>query len=169
MDILHTRLLSLADLDQFRQLRLRGAQEEPAAFLEDYDELCAAPEEHFTRYFANGWIAGAFLGDRLAGACGLYRCKGKKLAHKGVVWGVYMAPEARGQGGARRLIEILLAEAQAASIELVQLSTDMSNKVTVALYQSLGFREYGVEKHMLKLADRYVDDVWMVKFLKESA
>ncbi len=159
------RLLTVADVELFREIRLRGLKEHPDAFLDSYEESVDWPLERFKKWFGNGWIAGGFVDQKLLGITGLYRQDRIKIRHKGMVWGVYVAPEARGFGIARRLIEILLAEAKKAGLELVQLSTDVTNPITVALYQSFGFEPYGVEKHILKLQDRYVDDVVMVKFL----
>lgn len=159
-----TRLLTAADAEAFHRLRLRAVKEEPRSFLETYEE---AKQKTAASYFESGWIAGAFSGDALVGITGLFRHKGAKVAHKGTVWGVYVAPEARGQGLARRLIETVVEEAARAGLELVQISTDITNPATKGLYQSLGFEPYGTEKHITKLSDgSYVDDVWMVKFLK---
>src|SRR5262249_37293677 len=133
-----------------------------------YEDAAQWPLEEFTRYFDQGWIAGAFMGEALVGMVGLYRNKGLKIQHKGKIWGVYVAPEARGQGAARRMIELLLEKARGAGLEHIMLSTDVTNERTVGLYQSLRFTPCGMEKHILKLPHRYVDDVVMVKFLTEA-
>ncbi len=159
------RLLTVGDAEQFRNVRLYGLQESPHAFLEDYTECADQPLEYFHRYFKNGWIAGAFRDGRLIGIAGLYIQKGIKLHHKGMVWGVYIMPESRGQGLAKQLIAMLIEEAQKARLELVQLSTDESKSSTVRLYTQLGFEVYGREQHIMKVANEYVTDVLMVKFL----
>lgn len=159
-----TRLLTAADAETFHRLRLRAVKEETQSFLETAEEVRQKPA---AEYFKNGWIAGAFVAGKLAGIAGLYRHNGKKVEHKGTVWGVYVVPEARGQGLARKLIETVVKEAKKAGLELVQISTDRTNAATQGLYKNLGFKPYGIEKHIMKLADgRYIDDVWMVKFLK---
>ena len=160
------RLLTLDDLAQFHALRLRACREEPTAFMEAYEELAYKPVEEFTKYFDNGWIAGAFMDGQLAATAGLFRHKGLKVQHKGTVWGVYTAPQARGKRFSRRCIESVLKEAKQAGLERVHLSTNTENPITIALYQSLGFEPWGVEKHILKLTDgSYVDDVMMTKSL----
>ena len=104
----------------------------------------------------------------LVGISGLYREEGKKLRHKGTIWGVYVAPEARGHGAGRALLTKLLAEAKKAGMELVHLSADETNPITLRLYQSVGFIEYGREKHIMKVGDHYVTDVLMAKFLSQE-
>ncbi len=162
------RLLTVHDAEMTRQLRLRACREESAAFLEAYEELVQLPPEDFKRRFENGWIAGAFMGNTLVGIAGLYRHKGLKVRHKGTVWGVYVAPEARGHGIAQRCIEMLLEQAAQADIELAQLSTDATNEATITLYKKLGFEIYGLEKCVTKIDDRYIDDVLMTKFLVQT-
>ncbi len=160
------RLLTLDDLALFHALRLRACREEPAAFMEAYEELVDKPLIEFAKYFDNGWIAGAFTEGKLVGAAGLFRHKGLKVQHKGTLWNVYVAPEARSRGLARGCIEMVLGEARRAGLECVHLSTTAADPITVSLYKSLGFEPWGVEKHILKLADgTYVDDVVMAKTL----
>jgi ribosomal protein S18 acetylase RimI-like enzyme len=163
------RFMAVEDVALYRELRLRGLKDHPEAFLEAYEEAITWPMKRFERFFDNGWIVGGFVNGELKGMSGLYRHRGVKLEHKGTVWGVYVAPEARGHGMARHAISMLIEEAQKHGIEQVHLSTDMNNEITVSLYKQLGFEPYGTEKHILKLPDKYVDDLLMVKFLNSQA
>jgi ribosomal protein S18 acetylase RimI-like enzyme len=160
------RLLSPeTEVEIFRTIRLRALKAEPFSFLDDYEESLAEPPENFARYFKNCWIACAFIDGEAVGLAGLHWQPRKKVCHKGTVWGVWVDPKARGKGIARKLITLLLEKAKEAGLELVQISTDETNPVTLGLYQSLGFEEYGREKNILKVDTHYVTDVWMVKFL----
>jgi len=51
-------------------------------------------------------IFGAFDGQDLVGTVGLHRERGLKLAHKAVIWGVYVAPSFRQRGVGRLLRRI---------------------------------------------------------------
>ena len=164
------RLLTRQDNEMFRVLRLRACKEEPASFLEAYEDLISLPPQAFERYLDNGWIAGAFFGNELIGIAGMHRHKGRRIEHKGTVWGVYVVPEQRGFGYSKKLLSIVLTEASVFGLEVAMLSTDASNIKTIKLYKSLGFVPYGVEKKTLKLSDdHYVDDMWMMKYLHEEA
>lgn len=161
------RLLTITDLAIFHDIRLRACKEEPVAFMEAYEELADKPLHEFGKYFDNGWIAGGFVGDTLRATAGLFRHRGLKVEHKGEVWGVYCAPEARGQGLVKGCIALVLEEARKAGIELVQLSVAEQSPAPMALYRSFGFEPWGVQKHITKLADgSYVNDVMMVKWLE---
>jgi GNAT superfamily N-acetyltransferase len=91
---------------------------------------------------------------------------GIKLKHKANIGPVYVVPEMRGKGIAKVMMKAMLKTAQEMGIELLQLSANAMHPETVALYKSFGFEPYGIEKHIMKLADgRYVDDILMEKFL----
>lgn len=160
------RLLTVEDVADFRALRLQACREEPVAFTESYEELSVLAEADFKQHFHNGWIVGAYLDNALVAMAGLYRNKGLKVQHKGNIWGVYVATQARGRGISRKCMEMLIEQAQKAGLESIQLSTDASNPVSVGLYKSLGFEAWGIEKHFAKLPNRYVDEVYMTLFLQ---
>ena len=157
------RLLTLDDAKIFHTLRLRAVKEEPDSFLETTEEVTAKKVE---TYFENGWISGAFTDGKLVGIAGLYRHKGKKLEHRGTIWGVYIIPQARKKGYARGMIELLLKAAKEAGLERILLSANSEHMETQRMYQHLGFEPYGVEKQLMKRADgSYVDDVLMAKVI----
>ena len=51
-------------------------------------------------------------------------------------------------------------------VELIQLSVVSDNEAALRLYESLGFVEYGIEKHALKQDSRYYDEILMAKDLE---
>jgi GNAT superfamily N-acetyltransferase len=161
------RLLNEADFSAFRALQLRALKDHPESLLADYEEIKAQPEEQAKRQFSSRVFFGAFEEAELVGYVGLNRHRGKKVRHKAGVGGVYVAPEMRGKGVARRMIEAVIEEAKACGIELLLISANSSHHATIGLYKSLGFEPYGTEKHILKLTDgSYVDDVLMMQFIK---
>ncbi len=76
--------------------------------------------------------------------------------------GLCAAGQGRSAGVARRLVEAVLEHARA-RVEQVNLAVDRRNMHARRLYTSLGFVEYGLEKNALKIGDRYLDDVLMVR------
>lgn len=162
------RLLTTDDAALFRALRARACSEEPGSFLMTGEEAEQQSDAQIRHMLSGSWVLGAFLGDTMVGMTGLQRNPNLKTRHKGMVWGVYVAPEARGLRCASKMIERLLDIAKQDGVEVVTLSTDVTNPITVELYKSLGFEPYGVEPHLLKLDDgSYIDDVWMVKYLEK--
>jgi RimJ/RimL family protein N-acetyltransferase len=96
----------------------------------------------------------------LMGVAGLHVPDGAKTRHKGVLWGMFVRPEARGTGLAAALLARVIEHA-AGMVEEVQLTVVASNAAAVRLYARTGFREYGLERRALKLDGRYYDEVLM--------
>jgi ribosomal protein S18 acetylase RimI-like enzyme len=64
----------------------------------------------------------------------------------------------------RRLIEAVLDVARQ-RVELIQLTVEHDNEQARRLYASLGFLDYGLEKHALKQDGHYYDEMLMAKDL----
>jgi len=107
-------------------------------------------------------VWGGWLDDSpLAGVAGLAVYEAPKLRHKGVLWGMYVRPEARGRGLAAALVHQVLAHARAL-VEQVCLTVVASNIAARRLYTAAGFQEYGLERRGLKVGTEYYDQVLMV-------
>ncbi len=108
---------------------------------------------------------GAFSDAELVGVAGLRIGEGRKEAHKGLLWGVFVRPRSRKTGLGRRLVETIIDFART-RVELIQLAVVSENEQARRLYAGLGFVEYGFEQKALKQDDRYYDEVLMAKDLK---
>jgi ribosomal protein S18 acetylase RimI-like enzyme len=99
------------------------------------------------------------------GVAGFCQHEGTKMSHKGILWGMYVRPEARGSGLATALVETVLEHASK-EVEQVQLTVVVNNLRARRLYERMGFVEYGLEKESLKYRGAYFDETLMVKFLR---
>src|SRR5215213_7015563 len=106
------RTLEPSDVELFYSFRLRGLKENPEAFGSTYaEESVISAEVMRSRFPCTGenFVLGAFGEEnRLIGVAGFYRDTHLKLRHKGVIWGMYVAPEARGGGVGRALLSALI-------------------------------------------------------------
>jgi ribosomal protein S18 acetylase RimI-like enzyme len=177
------RFLGASDAAAYWRIRLEALEFEPEAF-------GSSPEEHLDLSLddialrlsadssnndplnnvpSNNFVVGAFVGERLAGTAGFLRNKGLKERHKGFIWGVYVAREARGKSAGREMLQMLLARAATIEgIEQIKLAVATSGEAAVSLYRSLGFESFGCERRALKIGDRYVDEEHMVLFVKRA-
>jgi RimJ/RimL family protein N-acetyltransferase len=167
---MNIQVLNETHANQYHQLRLQALKVNPEAFgstyereikfsLETVKERIVPSEEKF--------VLGAFDGeDALVGIVTFIRENSLKTAHKGNIFGMYVTPECRGQGVGKRLILDLITRARnfegLEQINLTVVSTNLSAK---NLYESIGFRSYGVERNALKFNGQYDDEDLMVIYL----
>jgi ribosomal protein S18 acetylase RimI-like enzyme len=166
---MNIRLLTEHDLIPFQILRLRGLQETPDAFAitsEEFQQeslpqilerLCVEgdPPERF--------VLGAFdREDSLIGIAGFFRENLIKMRHKAYIWGMYVAPEVRGQGIGKMLLQDLLRRsATYPGLEQIHLGVVITNEAARRLYITSGFHAYGLEPHALKHGEQYLDEELM--------
>jgi ribosomal protein S18 acetylase RimI-like enzyme len=135
-----------------------------------------APLERIAAQLARGTgredvMFGAF-NDRgaLVGLAGLGRQTGLKTRHRAHIWGMYVAPEARGRGVGRALMDALIAHARTLDgLERLTLGVESGNAAARALYLSLGFVTYGIEPQAYALDGQYWDSELMSLRLADVA
>jgi RimJ/RimL family protein N-acetyltransferase len=141
---------------------IASTQEEEAHRTQAETEARLRPTDHQI-------VFGAFDGDKLIGIVGLRREPHQKIAHKSLIWGVFVDPAYRRGGIARQLIENAIAHACANGALQIHLVVSAHNPRARNLYLSLGFTRYGVEPRGLFVNGRYLDDELMVLFLDNHA
>ncbi len=155
------------------RLRLRALREHPEAFGEPYEEAVAIPEADAIARFRNTSIAGdnaifgAFCGDGgLVGMTGIVREWRVKNRHRMTIWGVYVAPEARGQGLGERMLEATIAHARSRpGVLQIHLTVARTNVVASRSYERAGFVRYGRVPRAEVLNGEPVDDDLLVLML----
>ncbi len=168
---MQVRFLTPNDSDEYWRFRLEMLEGEPNAFSSSAEEHHSLDRNELHRRIgsvdAEQFIVGAFEGTRLFGAAGFHRDKGLKTRHKGRIWGVYVSPEKRGRGLARKILETLLRRASTISgLEQILLSVAATQTPALRLYQSLGFEPWGCEPRGLRNGDQYIDEHYMILRLK---
>ena len=92
-----------------------------------------------------------------------------KTRHKAHLIGMFVAPEARGRGAARMLLDAALAQCRAREeVTSVTLTVTDGNEPAIALYESVGFRSFGVEPMALRTDGGYLSKVHMQLSLEEG-
>lgn len=111
-------------------------------------------------------MLGAFVAGNLVGTARFVRETGRKVRHKGGVFGMYVVPEARGGGVGRALLEeILVLSGQLSGLEQLHLSVSEPNITAKALYLSCGFEVYAAEPRALKIGSRYLNELYLLHHL----
>jgi ribosomal protein S18 acetylase RimI-like enzyme len=158
------RQLQPTDAALYRKIRLEALASAPDAFSSTLELEQNRPLDTFAARLTDTIVLGAFSGSDLVGVAGFYVQPGPKHGHKGMLWGMYVRPQARKTGVGRILVEAIIEEARR-RVELLQLFVIADNIPARRLYASLGFVEYGIERHATKYRGRYHDDVLMALFL----
>ena len=100
---------------------------------------------------------------QMLGTVGLALDDAKKTSHRGMLWGMYVIPEARGQDIGRRLVaELLELTKKIQGLEQIHLAVVTTNLSALALYKKLGFSVYGTDPRVLKIGGQYFDEHLMV-------
>ena len=161
-DAFQIRRLSPADAAAYRDLRLDALRLHPQAFGAAWAEESAHPLARFEHRLAHTTIFGATLGGAaaLTGMAGFYALDGAKQRHKGVLWGMFVAPAARGRGLGAALVAQAVEHARH-HVEELRLAVLATNATAIRLYGRAGFEPYGLERRALKVGDEYHDELLM--------
>jgi len=154
------RRLMPDDAGLYREIRLEALQLSSEAFGSTFEHEGSQSLGYFQEALTMADVFGAFLETDLVGVAGYRAQAGTKQAHKGLLWGMYVRPVARGTGAGKRLVKAVLDHARG-RVELVQLTVVSENEAAQRLYLSCGFVAYGHEVHSLKQGGRYYDELLM--------
>ncbi len=158
------KLLTCADESAYRDIRLEGLRRHPEAFASTFEDERDTPLDRFNDLIARSQIFGAVIEQSLVDVVGLRAHAEVKLRHKATIWGMYVRQEARQYGVGKRLIDAAVAHAPG-HVEQIQLAVVTENEAARRLYAKAGFIAYGHQINALKHAERYYNDILMVKFL----
>jgi GNAT superfamily N-acetyltransferase len=134
------RHLTPADASDFRAIRLASLQNAPEAFGSTYESEAGAPLEAWAERLAAPGAFAAYLDGKIVGIARFAQDAGSaKERHKGSVYGMYVAPEARGQGIGSALLETLIGYASGI-VEQLRLAWSIPTPPPCACMRSTGLR-----------------------------
>jgi ribosomal protein S18 acetylase RimI-like enzyme len=82
---------------------------------------------------------------------------------------MFVHPDVAGAGVGRLLLhEAIVRAAQVADLRQIWLTVLESNEAAQRLYAAAGFRSYAHEPDAVKIGDRYVGELQMVRFLRRE-
>ncbi|MED5594204.1 GNAT family N-acetyltransferase [Janthinobacterium sp. P210006] len=137
------RPLTPDDARAYRALRLAGIAELPATFCTTHAAESGLPLAQIAqrlRATAHQIIFGVFDGEQLIAMAGLRREPIAVVHDKASLWGVYVAPQGRGRGAGRQLVQAAIAHAcTIPELGRVRLAVAQDNLAALTLYLSCGF------------------------------
>jgi len=162
------REASIADVDQYRELRLYALQESPIAFGQDYETSLSYQTEHWHNRLRQDNHSITFIAEydnKLMGMTGIMRRPLPKAKHSATIIGVFVHPEWRGLRIADALIEACIEWAKSKEVVVVKLSVNASNTSAIRCYERCGFITYGTEPRSLFYDGNYYGSYLMYKDL----
>jgi RimJ/RimL family protein N-acetyltransferase len=147
---MHIAALSAADAPRYRALMLHAYAAAADAFTSTVEERAAAPESWWVARTADpdglSQAFGAFDGEEIVGTVTIEVSAKPRTRHKALLIGMFVGEAARGRGVGRSLVHAALAAAAARpGVQVVTLAVTEGNAAAIALYETCGFRVFGIE------------------------
>jgi len=129
------------DWERLRDVRLRALAEDPEAFLETHAEASAFPDELWKARATPAADRSSFVVERDGRFDGLVSCFVADDPATVFLVAMWVAPELRGTGNARALVERVVDWAGRHGAARVCLSVEPENDRAARLYEKCGFVE----------------------------
>lgn len=145
---MHVARLEASDAARYRALMLHAYEAAADAFTSTPEERAAQPDSWWVKRLADADSVafGAFFGDELAGTVTLEFATRSKTRHKAHLIGMFVSEALRGQGAGKALLRAALETAASRpGVLVITLTVTEGNAPAIALYESCGFRTFGIE------------------------
>jgi len=165
------RQLTINDINDCFNLRLKSLQESPNNFLASYEEEKKSGRPVFEKILGSddtaNIIFGAFAKDKIIGMIGIYQGNSIKVAHKCYLWGVYVQSNYRNKTIGKQLVEIAIKHVkEKTQCSSINLTVETNNIAAKKLYESYGFKIWGTEVKSMKIDKTFYDEFHMSLLLK---
>ncbi len=169
---MNIRVLTPADVEAYRSLRLSGILESPGVAWASHDEENALSRQQMQERLAatpHQIVFGGFLDGELVAIGGFKREAMSQVHHRGNIWGLYVSPAVRGKGLGRLMLADMLVHLRKFP-ELVQVTLVVSsdNVAARSMYENIGFIKTGVDRRSVCIDGHYHDEDRMVLFLDKG-
>jgi GNAT superfamily N-acetyltransferase len=153
------RILTDDDWAAWRDLRTEMLRDAPEGFHADLSEVAGWGEAEWRRSMPSLPNArfGLFARGSIAGSACFFREKAVKLAHKGWMTAVYVAPALRGRGWGRKLTRAVIEHAR----QHVDVLLTGASPAGAPVYKAEGFVTYGIERDASRVNGQSIDDELM--------
>ncbi len=160
---MHVLRLDTEQAPAYRALMLEAYARHPEAFTSTPTERATLPLAWWEERLAgpSEYVVGAVdPAQQLVGVAGIRLEQRARTRHKAKLFGMYVRPDARGQGLGRRLVERALDELPG-EVLMVLLTVSHDNAGARRLYERCGFSAFGTEPRAVRTDEGFVDKVHM--------
>jgi ribosomal protein S18 acetylase RimI-like enzyme len=100
--------------------------------------------------------------DSLVGMAGCRVDASPKMAHCGMLWGMFVAPSYERHGYGSQLLAALITHGATHGLRMVKLSVTVMQQRAIALYERHGFQRYAYEPALMYIDNTEIDALHMV-------
>lgn len=140
---IHLHEVAPDDWQEHRDIRLEMLQEAPDAFWFTHADEAVYDEADWRERIEGAWLVQARDADGVLGSAGLGSHWEPERATTATLFGMYVAPRARGLGVGEALVRAVLAEAVRRGKSEVVLEVTDTNTAAQSLYERCGFVRTG--------------------------
>jgi ribosomal protein S18 acetylase RimI-like enzyme len=138
----------------------------PTAFTSTYTEAVDQPLELTVKRLRADTTLGAFDGERLVGIAGMRIEPRQQVRHKATLFGMAVAPEAKGRGVGKALVMRIIELAMATDgLRQIVLTVSEGNAAAERLYRSCGFEQWGREPAAVMVDGLPVAKLHLIRWL----
>lgn len=161
------RRLNVDDIHHYKKIRLRLLKLAPTNFGSSYEEESNFEDEMWIKRLnnKNATTLGAFIDNEIKGIVVVMENPRKKMKHKASIHSMFVEPDQRGKGIAKKLLLEAFAYLKSRNVLRVNLSVVSTNTSAKKLYESLGFEVYGEEEDAILLDNTFHHLILMTKVL----
>ncbi len=157
---MHVVRVTSADLHRYREVRLEGARSDPLGFRFTEADDAAIDERLWAARLDRDFVVAAEDDGSILGVGGFSQLVGEKVAHKGLIWGMYVRRASRGTGAADMIMRALIAHARG-HVRQLQLTVMADNARARAFYERHGFVHYATEPESVRQGSVLCDEALM--------
>ncbi len=173
-ETMHIAQLAASDAPRYRALMLHAYAAAADAFTSTPEERAAEPESWWVSRIVDpkglSLAFGAFHNDELVGTVTIEFSAKPKTRHKAHFIGMFVSEAARGLGAGKALVQAALsAAAKRPEVLVVTLTVTEGNAPAIALYQSSGFKTFGLEPMAIATPEGFRSKVHMWHQLTRTA
>ena len=166
--MIETRPIRVGEAKAFRELWLKGLAQQPDAFLLTLEEGECITEAQVADGGSKRTHWGAFEDGQLLALAVIRRGWCARLRHTADIGPLYTDPNHQRRGLARTLMGALIAEAGTLGLLQLELTVEANNHAARALYDGLGFVEFGLRPRSVIIDGEPRDDALMLLRLDDS-
>lgn len=165
--------LDVGEIPEMQRLRREALATEPLAFLATPEDDLALDAGFVARSIADPKASAIFVArgeGALVGMLGIVRETRVKSRHRAQVWGMFVAPGARGRGLGAGILGAALGHARGwEGVVQVHLSVSVRTPLARRLYERAGFVAWGREPRSISWEGEFFDEEYMVLDLRRKA